>query len=125
MSCSVVSIESIGSTQVNYQISTIVSLQSINDEQIFHNFPQSFANLYQQSLSCMNLDTLTLKTTGECLLVSWIEPGSSLSSSVLHIKYTDSMKTDLVNINIVDVVGSEFCVVTGDGKNYMMKFSII
>jgi hypothetical protein len=26
------------------------------------------------------------------------------------------MKTDLVNIIIVDVVGSEFCVVTGDGR---------
>jgi hypothetical protein len=64
MSCSAVSIESIGSTQVNYQISTIASLHSINNEQIFHNFPQSVANLHQQSLSCMNLDTLTLKKTG-------------------------------------------------------------
>ena len=116
MSCSVVSIESIGSTQVNYQISTIVSLQSINDEKIFHNFPQSFPNLDQQSLSCINLDTSTIEKTGECILVSWIKTDSYLSNSFLHTKCTDSMKTDLVNINIVDIVGSEFCVVTGDGK---------
>ncbi len=121
MSC--ISIESIGSTQVNYQIGTIVSCQLTNNGQIFSSFPQFSANLHQQSLSSGNLDTLILQKTGECILVFWVEVIGSLSNSFLPTKYIDTMKIDSVKIDIVDLIGIEFCIATEDGRKLYDEIS--
>ena len=62
------------------------------------------------------LHMLTLQNIVGCGLASWTDVCKNILSNVLHTEYSDQMITNSVKLNVVDTIGSEFCVSTEDAR---------
>lgn len=116
MNCCSTKTEYASSVQANSQVCTIISRQSLTNEQILCNVTQSILKLSQKSLNVTNSCIYSLQKTVEFTLTPWVEVCKYILSDVVHTECSDQMIFNSAQIDVADTIGSDFCVATEDAR---------
>ncbi len=116
MSYCATKVKLVSSTLADYQTSKIVARQHSNSMNEIDISNQSDTNLYQISSNILCFNLLTVYPTVEYTLSHWIDNYRFVINKGLNIEYSDPMKSDVITINVVDVINSSFCVATEDAR---------
>ncbi len=103
-------------TQTYYQIYKVVSRQRSSGANKVEKFTKLDLCVPQTAVCVECLNIVAVQKTVEYTLTNWIENCKFIINDFITTNYSDPMKGDLVNINVVNMIGSEFCVATEDAR---------